>query len=662
MMAHQKNRRGACAIEAMEPRMLFSVTIDVEGAGDISSYAGVGFRLQPIAYLTGLVNNVADINSNDYQVTIIWGDGASSPGFVCAQPHVDMPNSLLIKGSHTYANAASIEPITVNVKGPQGISSPANGPTTFASVDNMPFETLAPGAEPPADRGAAQDLNWEFLEMNAIGDLSAYTDVEITQYVGSISASFDRATASDSNAADYRAFINWGDSLAWEVDDVRIQPNGTGFPLVQGSHTYANPGTYDVTVYGIGPDGISNAEETTQVIVTNLPMGMGALPDADTTKLANDHALLDAANAMQNAAMNSHSGLDDALQGFVSNFNSMAGSPDPGTVDPQDDIFDAAFNAAGRLFQSLGQSAGANLQKMLDYLGQKLNLLTPKKDSQLINKASAAGVPNAAANMNKLLAGFDAFSTSDPYAGADGSGVSGAVVLGNMFQGAGPVVQTLINDGDLPANFVAASAGVPLGTAQISANMAGNPGAELATQIRDTKYATNAFNTGGQTKASYRNALSAAEFDPSLAASLAPSDPTFDLSWLYPDTPADDAIARDAILRGVPVQNVLNGLVPQPNAAAAAIDTAYSEGLFSAPLTASGLTALIDSGPSGATYVIDGYTTLPASGIGAFKTGQFFNAINNAGVVDYFDSSGLGVDTSQFVQFQVLNTTGSVIA
>jgi hypothetical protein len=71
---------------------------------------------------------------------------------------------------------------------------------------------------------------------------------------------------------------------------------------------------------------------------------------------------------------------------------------------------------------------------------------------------------------------------------------------------------------------------------------------------------------------------------------------------------------------------------------------------------------LIDSGPSGGTYIIDGYTTLPASGIGAFKTGQFFNAINNAGVVDYFDSSGLGVDTSQFVQFQVLNTTGSVIA
>lgn len=661
-MAHRKNRRGACAIEALESRIHFTVTIEVGGTGDLNSYAGVGFRLQPVAVLTGLVNGVADTNPTDYQATIFWGDGKTSTGYVCASSNAYLPGTLLIKGSHIYASAQLNYPITVNVVGPQGITSPASGPSEMCNVINMPFATPGPGIDPPESAGGGQPPSFEILSIIGTGALSAYAGVQTTQVVGEIAAELSATEPPDENAGDFRAFINWGDGTPWDVDGVSVQANGNNFPNVQGSHTYAKPGTYYVTVYGVGPDGISNAVETTYVTVTNLPVGMGVPPDAYTTQLANDHALVDAATSMQTAVMNSHNETIDALQGAVSAYNGMIASQDPNLSDPQDAYFDPAFDAAGRLLQSIGQSVGANLQKLLNFLGQKLNLLTPKKDSQLLNKASAAGVPNATASMNKLLAGFDAFSTSDPYAGADGSGVSGAVVLGNMFQGAGPVVQTLINDGDLPANFVAASAGVPLGTAQISANMAGNPGAELATQIRDTKYATNAFNTGGQTKASYRNALSAAEFDPTLAASLAPSDPTFDLSWLYPDTPTDDAIARDAILRGVPVQNVLEGLIPQPNAAVAAIDTAYSEGRFSAPLTASGLTALIDSGPSGGTYIIDGYTTLPASGIGAFKTGQFFNAINNAGVVDYFDSSGLGVDTSQFVQFQVLNTTGSVIA
>jgi hypothetical protein len=632
-------------------------------AGEASlpnSFAGVGFKLQPVALVTGLVNNVADVNAGDYTATIYWGDGQTSPGFVCVQPPTTQPNSLLIKGSHIYASAQLNYPISVNVVGPQGYT--AFSQTSSCNVFNMPFATPGPGIDPPAASGGPMAPGDDNFSVMGTNELSAYAGVETTQDVASVIAVINGEL--DTSPSDYGAFINWGDGAAWDHNPT-IEPVGTSSVVlpVQGTHTYASPGTYNVTVYGIGPDGISEALKTTSVTVNPVPVGVGVPTNAYSNQIAKDQPLLDDAATTANDNRDIQEAIDNSFpsiaEGYQNNYEPADLTPD--LADPQSDPFSGPFASAGQLLKALedaGVKIGQGIEKILPFISETLKDFLPQDTSQVVIDATNAGVPNAALAMEKLQAGLDAFSKNDPYAVA-GQPVSGAVVLGNIFRGQGPVVQALIADGDLPANFTATSAAFALGTTQISANFAGTPGADLANQIRAVKFADSAFIASGDKPHAYRAALSEAETDLPMLSSMAPSDPNLNVSWLSPNVAPADAIAADAILRGVPVENVLNGLIAQANRTLPqSLGAAYAGAGFSGVLPAAGVAPLLQGGGSGDTYLIGGWDAESAGGTVRFQNGQFFQAVDVNGVINYVTGAGDSTQLPGFSYYRVLNTTG----
>ena len=85
------------AAEVLEPRLLLAnnVQITLSSANAISSFAGVGFALNPVASITGTVNGVVDNKPGDYQVQIDWGDGGGRDSNVTL---VSVGNQILVKG------------------------------------------------------------------------------------------------------------------------------------------------------------------------------------------------------------------------------------------------------------------------------------------------------------------------------------------------------------------------------------------------------------------------------------------------------------------------------------------------------------------------------------------------------------------------------------
>jgi len=125
--------------EGLETRQLLSGSVVLSSYTPILAFAGVGFALNPIAIVDGVLNGWPDINPTDYKVQVNWGDGggfSSQDIEMAAVPGLaNNTDTILVKGSHVY-QTPSTYPVTVMVTGPD--NSSAETQTTTVYVEPMP--------------------------------------------------------------------------------------------------------------------------------------------------------------------------------------------------------------------------------------------------------------------------------------------------------------------------------------------------------------------------------------------------------------------------------------------------------------------------------------------------------------------------------------------
>jgi hypothetical protein len=237
--------------------------------------AGANVTATEGAPFTGVVATFTDANPggtvSDFTTSITWGDGQTSDGQVTADPTI--PGRFAVTGTHTYAEEGSF-PVTVAVKDLGGAGTSAR---TTAAVADAPL----------AAAGVA---------------LSAGTRVPFRA---------DVATFTDANPGgkptDFTATITWGDGFT-SPGTVRADPGGAGRFTVTGINTYAEAGTYPVTVTVVDRGGARAVAHSTVTVVTRPaapPAGSGvtiraavgmpftapvaAFRDADTARTRRDY-------------------------------------------------------------------------------------------------------------------------------------------------------------------------------------------------------------------------------------------------------------------------------------------------------------------------------------------------------------------------------------
>jgi hypothetical protein len=232
-------------------------TLYFEALNGFFAYAGVGFSLNPVASVIGTYNGSNDNTASDYRAQVNWGDSTHW------DPNVRLVangNSILVKGSHTYAAQGTYD-VTVDVTGPDGQTAAQR--TIPVIVSLLPDPASRPPDEPMTYPGA-QPLGAETLYFEAFNGFFAHAGVGFSlNPVASIIGTYNGSN--DNTASDYRAQVNWGDSAHWDPN-VCLVANGNSM-LVKGSHTYAAQGNYDVTVDVTGPDGQTATQKTILVVV-----------------------------------------------------------------------------------------------------------------------------------------------------------------------------------------------------------------------------------------------------------------------------------------------------------------------------------------------------------------------------------------------------------
>ncbi len=259
--------------ELLERRLVLAgnVQISLAGANAISSFAGVGFALNPVASITGTVNGVIDNKPGDYQVQIDWGDGGGLDSNVKL---ASVGNQVLVKGSHIYQTASAAPPYSVTVHVTL-MGQTTSAVTTSAPVDALPDAASTPPEAPTAYSGAQPTANVT-LSLAGANAIDAFAGVGFAlNPVAAITGTYKGSL--DNTPGDYHAQINWGDSPAWDTNTRLVASGNT--VLIKGTHNFQATGDYDVTVYVTGPDGQTISSTTTRVIVSLLPDPASRPPD-----------------------------------------------------------------------------------------------------------------------------------------------------------------------------------------------------------------------------------------------------------------------------------------------------------------------------------------------------------------------------------------------
>ena len=172
--------------------------------------------------------------ASDFTATIDWGDSTTSTGTV-----VPSSGGFAVQASHTYTHSGSF-PVTVTVADTGGSTTSATGHATVASAPLTPG-TLTIGAG--VEGITPSQLTFGFTDANPAGV-----------------------------ASDYSATIDWGDATS---SAGTVTAASGGF-TVQASHTYADEGTYAVTVTVTSAGG-STASATGHAVVADAPLTAGAV-------------------------------------------------------------------------------------------------------------------------------------------------------------------------------------------------------------------------------------------------------------------------------------------------------------------------------------------------------------------------------------------------
>ena len=169
-----------------------------------------------------------------YSATIAWGDGQSTLGSISA------PNANAVSGSHTYSEEGA-STVTVTVTDSTAATSAGSTSTTVADA-----ALTTTGASVSSVEGAGFS-----------GTLASFTDADPSGVL-----------------SDYSATINWGDQTS---SAGTISANGSGGFVVNGSHVYAEEGSYAVTVT-VSDAGGANATTTSSATVTDAAIALTGAP------------------------------------------------------------------------------------------------------------------------------------------------------------------------------------------------------------------------------------------------------------------------------------------------------------------------------------------------------------------------------------------------
>ena len=193
------------------------------------SASGSGVSATEGANFSGQVATFTDADPNgtisDYSATISWGDQSTSAGSIVA----GNTGGFTITGSHTYVEEGSYI-VTVKINDAGGASATT---TAAANVADAALDVTV--ASVTATEGASFS-----------GQLATLTD-----------------TDPNGAAADYSITINWGDQSS---SGGTAAANASGGFMVSGTHTYAEEGTYAVTVFIADAGGATITSMTTAVV------------------------------------------------------------------------------------------------------------------------------------------------------------------------------------------------------------------------------------------------------------------------------------------------------------------------------------------------------------------------------------------------------------
>ena len=181
---------------------------------------------------TGTVAHFTDANPislpSNYNVTIAWGDGTTTPGVVAASPS----GGFDVLGQHSFEEGTFVTSVAITDE---------SGHVTRASTTTIVFD--APITALPAAVSASEGTTFT-------GTVATFTDGNINAPIG-----------------DFSATIRWGDGT---TSPGGIVDQGGGHFSVTGTHIYAT-GTYSASV-AIKDVGGSSATASFNVTVANAPI------------------------------------------------------------------------------------------------------------------------------------------------------------------------------------------------------------------------------------------------------------------------------------------------------------------------------------------------------------------------------------------------------
>jgi hypothetical protein len=188
---------------------------------------------------SGIVGNFRDGSSNpdlaDFTATIDWGDGTTTAGTIASNG----AGGFKVTGTHTYAEEGSY---ALNVS----VSDAGGSSTTIASTAAVADASLTPSPV-------------------------TVHPMEGTSFSGTV-GNF-RDGNSNPDLADFSASINWGDGT---TTTGAIASNGAGGFKVTGTHTYAEEGSFAITISVTDAGGSSTVVNSTAAVadapLTPLPV------------------------------------------------------------------------------------------------------------------------------------------------------------------------------------------------------------------------------------------------------------------------------------------------------------------------------------------------------------------------------------------------------
>ena len=196
-----------------------------------------------------------DSNPTDLSATINWGDGTATS--LATLVEVGTSGKYTVEGSHTYAEAGSYS-ISVSYLDAGGSTATS---TSTAPVADAPLS--ATGKAVAATEGAA-------LSIVQVGTLSD-------------------AAGMDSKPSDLFAMINWGDNTQFSPATL-VEVGTSGVYTVEGSHTYAEAGSYTISVYYADAAGSTRTFSSTTISSSTATVADAGLSATGTAVSATEGA------------------------------------------------------------------------------------------------------------------------------------------------------------------------------------------------------------------------------------------------------------------------------------------------------------------------------------------------------------------------------------